>query len=92
MHGAISRPNKIKRHKSFSIYYPNTVAAFNVELIGDLAFKLNPGPSLDGTIPVVRDFYGKLLTANRKMSRDHDLAVTFAICSSRLNSRKDFQR
>ena len=31
-------------------------------------------------------------TANRKMSRDHGLAVTFAVCSSRLNRRKGFQR
>ena len=28
----------------------------------------------------------KTQTANRKMSRDHGLAVTFAVCSSRLNS------
>ena len=31
-------------------------------------------------------------TANRKISRDHGLAVTFAVCSSRLNRRKGFQR
>ena len=31
-------------------------------------------------------------TANRKMLRDHGLEVTFAVCSSRLNRRKDFQR
>ena len=31
-------------------------------------------------------------TANRKMSRGHDLAVTFAVCSSRLNRRKGSQR
>ena len=29
-------------------------------------------------------------TANRKMSRDRGLAVTFAVCSSRLNARKGF--
>ena len=33
-----------------------------------------------------------LETANRKMSRDHGLGVTFAVCSSRLNRRKGFQR
>ena len=31
-------------------------------------------------------------TANRKMSRNHGLAVTFAVCSSRLNRRNGFQR
>ena len=53
VHGAISRHHKIKWHKSPCIYYPNTVAAFNVELIGDLTFKLNPSPSVDGKIPVI---------------------------------------
>ena len=53
VHGAISRRHKIKRHKSPCIYYPNTVAAFNVELIGDLTFKLNPGPSLDGNNSII---------------------------------------
>ena len=47
--------------------------------------------------PVVaslRFFIGncKPQTANRKMSRDHGLAVTFAVCSSRLNRRKGFKR
>ena len=37
-------------------------------------------------------FRGKRQTANRKMSRDHGLAVTFAVCTSRLNRRKGFQR
>ena len=30
-------------------------------------------------------------TENRKMSRDHGLAVAFAVCSSRSNGRKSFQ-
>ena len=37
-------------------------------------------------------FHGKPQTANLRMSRDHGLAVAFAVCSSRLNGRKDVQR
>ena len=42
----------------------------------------------------IRFFVGnaKPQTANRKMSRDHGLAVTFAVCGSRLNRKKGFQR
>ena len=53
VHGAISRCHKIKWHKSPFTQCLNTVAAFNVELIDDLTFKLNPGSSLDGKIPVI---------------------------------------
>ena len=35
---------RIKRHKRSCIYYSNTIASFHLPLIGDLVFKLNPGP------------------------------------------------
>ena len=34
----------IRRHRQPCVYYPNTVATFNVPLEGYLVFKLNPGP------------------------------------------------
>ena len=40
----------------------------------------------------IRFFMGNSKPENRKMSRDQGLAVTFAVCSSRLNRRKGFQR
>ena len=41
---------------------------------------------------IVETFSITFFMGNRKMSRDHGLAVTFAVCSSRLNRRKGFQR
>ena len=43
----------MKRHKRPCSYYPNSSATFNTELIGDLTFKLNPGPTMNRTIPVI---------------------------------------
>ena len=36
---------KFKRHKCPNNYYPNSTATFHSLLIGDLVFKLNPGPT-----------------------------------------------
>lgn len=43
------RLSRIKRHKRPCAYYSSTNASFHVPLMGDLVFKLNPGPvrSLD---------------------------------------------
>ena len=35
---------RIRRCKRPCSYYPNTTASFHVQLIGDLVYKLNPGP------------------------------------------------
>ena len=40
----------------------------------------------------VETFSIRFFKANRKLSRDQGLAVTFAVCSSRLNRRKGFQQ
>ena len=46
------RQYKIKRHKRPCAYYSNTTATFHALLIGDLVFKLNPGPTGE-RIPVI---------------------------------------
>ena len=43
---------KIRRHKRPGAYYSNTTATFHALLIGDLVFKLNPGPT-GNRIPVI---------------------------------------
>ena len=40
----------------------------------------------------VETFSIRFFKANHKLSRDQGLAVTFAVCSSRLNRRKGFQQ
>ena len=35
---------KIRRHRRPCAYYPNSSASFHLPLVGDLVFKLNPGP------------------------------------------------
>lgn len=58
-HGSIShRPMfsirlKLKRHKRPSLYYNNSTASFRCPLIGDLVFKLNPGP-INQPIPTIK--------------------------------------
>ena len=42
------KPCKIKRSKRPSAYYSNTTTTFHCRLIGDLVFKLNPGPENNG--------------------------------------------
>ena len=42
------KPCKIKRSKRLSAYYSNTAATFHCLLIGNLVFKLNPGPENNG--------------------------------------------
>ena len=49
---ASQRQRKIRRHKRPCAYYSNTTATFHALLIGDLVFKLNPGPT-GNCIPVV---------------------------------------
>ena len=55
----------MKRCKRPCFYYPNSSAAFNMELIGDLTFKLNPGPSMKRTIPVIISSQAKRSHASR---------------------------
>lgn len=43
-HPTFPRRSKIRRHRRPCVYYNNTMAAFRVLLVGDLVFKLNPGP------------------------------------------------
>ena len=49
---ASQRQRKIRRHKRPCAYYSNTTVTFHALLIGDLVFKLNPGPT-GNCIPVV---------------------------------------
>ena len=46
------RRRKIRRHRRPWAYYSNTTATFHDLLIGDLVFKLNPGPTGE-RIPVI---------------------------------------
>lgn len=47
------RRRKIKRCKCPCSYYRNSCAVFHVQLIGDLVFKLNPGPVTDHKINTI---------------------------------------
>ena len=40
---------KFRRHKCRCIYYSNSMATFHLPLVGDLVFKLNPGPVINST-------------------------------------------
>ena len=65
LHRNLSKRRRTKRHKRPCFYYPNSSAAFNMELIGDLTFKLNPGPSVNRTIPVIVSSHAKCSHALR---------------------------
>ena len=43
---------RIRRHMCPCLYYSNSTSTFHPLLIGDLVFKLNPGP-VNGTIPTI---------------------------------------
>lgn len=53
LHRNLPKRRRMKRHKRPCFCYPNSSAAFNMELIGNLMFKLNPGPFMNRTIPVI---------------------------------------
>ena len=40
---------KFRRHKCRCRYYSNSMATFHLPLVGDLVFKLNPGPVINST-------------------------------------------
>lgn len=42
---AFRHGRKIRRYKCPCVYYNNSTAVFHAELVGDLVFKLNPGPT-----------------------------------------------
>ena len=42
---AFRRGRKIRRYKCPCVYYNNSTAVFHAQLVGDLVFKLNPGPT-----------------------------------------------
>ena len=60
---------KIKRCRSPCAYYPNSIATFHLLLIGDLVFKLNPGPvgARIPTIASIRDGQRRYGTSTRNM-------------------------
>ena len=60
------------------VYYPNSSAAFNMELIGDLTFKLNPGPSVNRTIPVI---------VSSQAKRSHALRPATVLYNATLGSK-----
>jgi len=49
---ASHRQRKIRRHKRPCAYYSNPTATFHALLVGDLVFKLNPGPTVN-CVPAV---------------------------------------
>ena len=73
----------MKRHKRPCFYYPNSSAAFNMELIGDLTFKLNPGPSMNRTIPVIVSSQAKRSHASRPTAMSHNATPGFKSCCLR---------
>lgn len=52
----------LRRQKRPCGYYPNTMATFHLLLIGDLVFKLNPGPGDNNIYSIVRD---RSITSNK---------------------------
>lgn len=50
---ASQRQRKIRRHKRPCAYYSNPTATFHALLVGDLVFKLNPGPTVNCILAVV---------------------------------------
>lgn len=50
---ASQRQRKIRRHKRPCAYYSNPTATFHALLVGDLVFKLNPGPTVNCAPAVV---------------------------------------
>ncbi|PFX12684.1 hypothetical protein AWC38_SpisGene23314 [Stylophora pistillata] len=56
----------------------NSFAAFNMELIGDLTFKLNPGPSMNEIIPVI---------VSSQAKRSHALRPTTVLQNVTLGSK-----
>ena len=49
---ASHRQRKIRRHKRPCAYYSNPTTTFHALLVGDLVFKLNPGPTVN-CVPAV---------------------------------------
>ena len=78
LHRNLSKRRRTKRHKRPCFYYPNSSAAFNMELIGDLTFKLNPGPSVNRTIPVI---------VSSQAKRSHALRPATVLYNATLGSK-----
>ena len=77
------RRMKMKRHKRPWFYYPNSSAAFNMELIGDLTFKRKPGPSMNRTIPVIVSAQAKHSHALRPTTVLHNATLGSKSCCPR---------
>ena len=52
LHLTFLRQSKNRRHGRQCVYYNNTTATFRTLLIGDLVFKLNPGPTRSKISPI----------------------------------------
>ena len=78
LHRNLSKRRRMKRHKRPCFYYPNSSAAFNMELIGDLTFKLNPGPFVNRTIPVI---------VSSQAKRSHALRPATVLYNATLGSK-----
>lgn len=60
-----------KRHKRPCIYYSRSRATFHPLLVGDLIFKLNPGPTGIRTIPVI--------VSSREVNVDNNTAASTGV-------------
>ena len=89
LHGNLSKRRRMKRYKRPCFYYPNSSAAFNMELIGDLTFKLNLGPSMKRTIPVIISSQAKRSHASRPTAVLHSVTPGSKGCCLRGVNRQN---
>ena len=79
----LSKRRRMKRHRRPCFYYPNSSAAFNLELLGDLTFKLNPGPPMNRTIPVIVSSQAKRSHASRPITVSYNVTPGSKNCCPR---------
>ena len=58
---------KFRRHKCPCSYYSNSMATFHLPLVGDLVFKLNPGPVTNSTPPITSTLQNSNIHRNKSM-------------------------
>ena len=85
---ASHRQRKIRRHKRSCAYYSNPTATFHALLVGDLAFKLNPGSTFNCVPAVVstRSDHQQIAQLS-KPSRNPGNLININ-CSTRLNGHQ----
>ena len=73
----LAKRDRIKRQKRPCFYYSNSSAAFNMELIGDLTFKRNPGPFMNRAIPILVSSQAKCSHSSRLTAVSHNVTPDF---------------